>query len=179
MKKIFFLVFILLITKLTKSQNVPHSFNVYSDVVVSTIYRSPLLGLTGELNVPMDNTKLDIVLRPSVWIDPSFNNEHFVVIQMGLNKNINKKTIVGCYFMNQQSFIPRPKYKSQLQARNEGYNSPFSLFLIAKPFHNEKIQIKSEYNYFIRYNDRFKNSTMNKSSFMLTFSYQLKKFNPK
>jgi len=152
---------------------VPHSYNLQGSFIASTFYKNPLLGITGELLVPVDNSRFTIILRPGVWINPIHKDAHFFIIQMGTNVKITKKLSIGTYFMNKQSFVPRPYYPSQKLALNEGYNSPFSLFAIATPFKDSKVSIKAEYAYFIRYNIRGGSYEMNKSGFMLSLNYKL------
>lgn len=184
LKKIFFAAF-LIISSLASAQTdttkklthdssfVPHSFNLQGSFIVSTFYKNPLLGITGELLVPIDNSRVTITLRPGVWINPTYRNNHFLTLQMGANVRITKKLDFGAYFMNKQAFFPRPYYPEQKLALNEGYNSPFSLFAIATPFKDAKVSIKAEYAYFVRYNIRGGSYEMNKSGFMLSLNYKL------
>lgn len=152
---------------------VPHSLNVYTDVIVNTVYKNPMVGIMGELEVPVGRSKVDIVLRPGLWINPTVPNNNFLVLQMGVNVKINSNLKIGTYFMNKQSFLPRPHYKTQNEAVNEGYNSPFSLFATITPFKTDKIYMKTEYMYFIRYNIRKEGWVMNKSACMITIGYKL------
>lgn len=175
LKKIFFAAF-LIVSSLASAQRssfVPRSYNLQGSLIASTFYKNPLLGLTGELLVPVDNTRFTITLRPGIWVNPTYRNSHFLTLQMGTNVKITKKLDVGGYFMNKQSFVPRPYYTEQKLALNEGYNSPFSIYTIATPFKGKKVSIKAEYAYFIRYNIRGGSYEMNKSGFMLTLNYKL------
>lgn len=175
MKKIF--VLLLTLTSLTafsqRDSFVPHSYNLYANTIVSTSYTNPLLGLTGEFFVPIDKSITNVVIRPGIWINP-LTNENFWVIQAGVNVDISKKLSLGGYFMNKHSFLPRPYYPKQEDAKNEGYNSPFSLFAIITPFKDSKISMKAEYMWFWRYNVRKDGENkLYKSDCMITISYRL------
>jgi hypothetical protein len=175
MKKIILFCLFLFTTLLATSQRdsaIPHSDNIYIEGVAITCYKSPYLSIVGERRVPITRTNLDIVLRPVVWLSPIIAKNSFFILQMGISNHINKKLEVGTYFMYLNAFLPRPT-DSIIAKNNEGYNSPFALFITTHPFKDNKVSVTVEYLYFIKFNERFGGNSPDKSAFKVSVNYAL------
>jgi len=112
-----------------------------------TQYKSPMLGIMCEKIYTDRKTGINFIVKVGYWHNPFVKKSNFLIVQSGASFPI-KKTELGFYFMNFNGFLPRPEYATPAEAKNEGYNSPFSLFLTTYPFHNKKVSVTSEISYF-------------------------------
>jgi len=147
----------------------PHSFSGYTEIVSSTFYKSPMIAGMLECSVPIERTKATIICRGGAWINPFITGGNYAIIQVGLYHTFNigniKTLDVGGYFMNFQGrAFPRPYYDSIHHAKDEGYLSPFSVFITTKPFKNKALSVQSNFSYY---------HNINKPSFFVTISYRL------
>lgn len=175
LKKIFFAAF-LIVSSLASAQRgsfVPHSDNIYIQGLATTQYKSPMFGIMGERSVPVENSKFTILLKPGVWLNPFIPKSNFWVLQMGLTRKINKSVEVGAYFMNLNAFLPKPFYNTQKEVKNNGYNSPLSVFVTAAPFKDKKYSVTAEYSYFSVFAIRNGGQSYNKSGFTVSLNYKL------
>lgn len=175
LKKIFFATF-LIISSLASAQRdsfIPHSDNVYLQGLAMTHYKSPMFGIMGERSVPIEKTRFTILLRPGVWLNPFVSKSNFFVLQMGLTAKVSKSLEVGTYFMNLNAFLPKPYYNTEKEIKNNGYNSPFSVFATSHPFKNRKYSVTAEYSYFPVFAIRNIGQSSNKSGFTISLNYKL------
>lgn len=131
--------------------------------ITCTQYKNPMLGFMCEEVFTDRKTGVNFIARIGYWYNP---RQSFKVVQAGTSFPIKANTDLGFYLINYNGYSPIPKE----ELKNEGYQSPFSIFLTTYPFHNvhreinRSFGVSTEVSYF---------TNKNMFGFRVSFNYKL------